>query len=88
MNETQQTQSPDSYDVEIDLRELFRVLWAGKWLIGGITFAATIRTQIILIICYTFTITTAYHTIFVKTLINTLLSALGSKRRLTGAAIY
>ena len=40
MNESQQNQSPVVYDDEIDLRELFRVLWAGKWLIGGITFAA------------------------------------------------
>lgn len=41
MNESQQTQPPAPYDDEIDLRELFRVLWAGKWLIGGITFAVT-----------------------------------------------
>ena len=27
-----------TYDDEIDLRELIRVLWAGKWLIGGIMF--------------------------------------------------
>ena len=40
MNELQQTQVQTPYDDEIDLREFFRVLWAGKWLIGGITFAA------------------------------------------------
>lgn len=30
------------YDDDIDLRQLFHVLWSGKWLIGGITFAATV----------------------------------------------
>ena len=40
MNELKQENSPALYDDEIDLRELFRVLWAGKWLIGGISFAA------------------------------------------------
>lgn len=47
MNESQQTQSTVPYDDEIDLRELFRVLWAGKWLIGGITFAATVIAVIV-----------------------------------------
>ena len=47
MNESQQTQPPVPYDDEIDLRELFRVLWAGKWLIGGITSAATILSIIV-----------------------------------------
>lgn len=42
MNETQQKVPPAPYDNEIDLRELFRVLWAGKWLIGGITLATTL----------------------------------------------
>ena len=32
---------------EIDLRGLFRVLWSGKWLIGGITFAATVIAVIV-----------------------------------------
>ena len=40
MNESKQENSPALSDDEIDLRELFRVLWAGKWLIGGISFAA------------------------------------------------
>jgi uncharacterized protein involved in exopolysaccharide biosynthesis len=40
MNESKQENSPALPDDEIDLRELFRVLWAGKWLIGGISFAA------------------------------------------------
>lgn len=47
MNESQQTPTPARYDNEIDLRELFRVLWAGKWLIGAITFAATVVAVIV-----------------------------------------
>ena len=42
MTEFQQDLSPAHYDDVIDLRELFRVLSAGKWLIGGITIAATV----------------------------------------------
>ena len=42
MNESQQTLSPVANNDEIDLRELFGVLWAGKWLIGSITFAAAV----------------------------------------------
>lgn len=42
MSESQQTLPAVPYDDEIDLRELFRVLWAGKWLIGAITFAVTV----------------------------------------------
>jgi uncharacterized protein involved in exopolysaccharide biosynthesis len=40
MNESKQENSPAAYDDEFDFRELFRVLWAGKWLIGSISFAA------------------------------------------------
>ena len=47
MNESQQTPTPISYDNEIDLRELFRVLWAGKWLIGGVAFAAAVISIIV-----------------------------------------
>ena len=47
MTEPQQTAPPAPHDDEIDLRELFRVLWAGKWLIGGITFAATVIAVIV-----------------------------------------
>ena len=47
MNESQQNQISAPYDDEIDLRQLFRVLWAGKWLIGGITFAATVIAVIV-----------------------------------------
>lgn len=47
MTELQQPQKPAPYDDEIDLRELFRVLWAGKWLIGGITIAATLIAVIV-----------------------------------------
>ncbi len=47
MNESQQNQISAPYDDEIDLRKLFRVLWAGKWLIGGITFAASVIAVIL-----------------------------------------
>ena len=42
MNESLQTLTPTPYEDEIDLRELFRVLWAGKWLIVGIACVTTI----------------------------------------------
>lgn len=41
MNEPQQV-LPVPDEERIDLRGLFRVLWEGKWLIGGITFAAAV----------------------------------------------
>lgn len=47
MDESDQTLSPARYDDEIDLRELARVIWAGKWLIGGITIAAIVVALII-----------------------------------------
>ncbi len=47
MNESTQTPPPVTYDDEIDLRDLFRVLWAGKWLIGGITFAAAVISVVV-----------------------------------------
>jgi len=47
MDESDQTLSPARYDDEIDLRELARVIWAGKWLIGGITICASIIAVII-----------------------------------------
>ena len=50
MNESQQTSPLASYDDEIDLRELFGVLWAGKWLIAGITSAATVIAVIVALI--------------------------------------
>jgi len=34
------------YDDEIDIRELFRIVWVGKWLISGITVGATILAVI------------------------------------------
>ena len=42
MSESQQKPPAKDYDDEIDLRDLFRVLWAGKLLIGGITFAVAV----------------------------------------------
>ena len=35
------------HDDEIDLRELFRTLWAGKWLIGGISFSALVIAVVV-----------------------------------------
>ena len=37
-----QAVSPTDPDDEIEVREVFRALWNGKWLIGGITPAATV----------------------------------------------
>jgi uncharacterized protein involved in exopolysaccharide biosynthesis len=45
--ESDQTSPADRYDDEIDLRDIFRVMWAGKWLIGGITFAATVIAVVV-----------------------------------------
>ena len=43
-----ENQGPSTlYGDEIGLRELFHVLWSGKWLIGGITFAATVIAVIV-----------------------------------------
>ena len=47
MNESHEVQSLVTYDGEIDLSQLFRVLWAGKWLIGGITFVATVIAVVV-----------------------------------------
>ena len=47
MNEQDQSGQPTPYEDEIDLRKLFQVLWAGKWLIGGSTFAATVIAVIV-----------------------------------------
>ena len=50
MNKSQQILASSPYDDSIDLREIFRALWAGKWLIGGITFAATVIAVIVALI--------------------------------------
>ncbi len=47
MSELQPTHMPNIYDDEIDLGKVFRDLWEGKWLIGGITFAATVIAVIV-----------------------------------------
>ena len=47
MTEPEKPRPSTPYDDELDLRELFRVLWAGKWLIGGITFAMTVIAVIV-----------------------------------------
>ena len=43
----QQMQYPRMDEDEIDLRELFGILWAGKWLIVGVTAAAAIVAVIV-----------------------------------------
>jgi uncharacterized protein involved in exopolysaccharide biosynthesis len=45
--ESQHTSAPAGSDDEIDLRNLFRVLWAGKWLIASFTIAATVIAIIV-----------------------------------------
>jgi uncharacterized protein involved in exopolysaccharide biosynthesis len=40
--ESDQTSPADRYDDEIDLRDVFRVLWAGKWLFVGTSSVATV----------------------------------------------
>ena len=47
MNEPEQKVASMPRNDEIDLRELFRVLWAGKWLISGITFVAALTAVIV-----------------------------------------
>ena len=43
-----QDQTPHADD-EIDLREIFRVLWAGRWIIGGITFGSTVIAVVVVL---------------------------------------
>ena len=50
MTDAVNNQDAKHYDDEIDLRELFGVLWAGKWLIGGVTTAAAIIAVVIAIL--------------------------------------
>ena len=38
MQETDSNKHPNDLDDEIDLRELFNVLWEGKWIIVSLTF--------------------------------------------------
>jgi len=50
VTESQQTPPPVPYDEGIDLRELLRILWASKWVIGGITIAATVTAVIVVLV--------------------------------------
>jgi LPS O-antigen subunit length determinant protein (WzzB/FepE family) len=43
MSDTQAGYSQVPVDDEIDLKELFMVLWGGKWLISAITGVAAVR---------------------------------------------
>lgn len=47
MADSQQIGSAAHHDDAIDLSELFRILWAGKWLIGGITLAAIVIAVVV-----------------------------------------
>ena len=42
MTKPEKRQQSALIDDDIDLRELFRVLWTSKWLIGGFTFATAV----------------------------------------------
>ena len=42
-----ENQGSNAGDNEIDLREFLRILWAGKWIAGGSTVAATVIAVII-----------------------------------------
>jgi LPS O-antigen subunit length determinant protein (WzzB/FepE family) len=42
-----ENQRPYVSDDKIDLRQVFRVPWAGKWLIGGITLTAAVLAVIV-----------------------------------------
>lgn len=47
MNESQQHSPVAESSDEIDLHEVFRALWAGKWLIGGVTVASAVIAVIV-----------------------------------------
>ncbi len=47
MTEPEKPRPSPRHDDEIDLGDLFHILWAVKWLIGGITFAATVIADIV-----------------------------------------
>ena len=47
MNESRQKEPATHPENEIDLRDLFRTLWGGKWLIGSITVATTVIAVIV-----------------------------------------
>jgi len=47
MNQSSQAEAPEWNDDEIDLRDLLRVLWEGKWIIGGVAFSATVIAVIV-----------------------------------------
>lgn len=50
MTEQYQRQTTDAYDDEIDLRELFRSIWAGRWMICGVGFGAAVIAIIIVLV--------------------------------------
>lgn len=42
MNASQQAQPISSSEADIDLRDLIRVMWSGKWLIGALSFVGAV----------------------------------------------
>ena len=47
MSDMQAGHSQTSVDDEIDLKELFMVLWSGKWLITAVTGLAAVTSVVI-----------------------------------------
>jgi len=47
MSQPERTATQSSYDDEIDIRDLIRVLWEAKWLIGGIAALAAVIAIIV-----------------------------------------
>jgi uncharacterized protein involved in exopolysaccharide biosynthesis len=47
MNTTQRTPPPFVDDDALAVRALFRMLWAGRWIIGAVTFAAAVISVIV-----------------------------------------
>ena len=50
MNESNLETPPTLYDDEIDLVEVFRVLWKGKWLIGPTWGAAVLFWTLLIVL--------------------------------------
>ena len=50
MSEDTKSPPPTEYDDEIDLAELLRLAWVGKWLIGGVTLAAAIIAVVLVLL--------------------------------------
>ena len=49
MSNSREVVRAQQQDDEVDLLEVFRVLWRGKWLIGGLTAVTTIVAVVIIL---------------------------------------